>query len=175
MSFTHAMTEDEQVRLDLHPHWHQLLGPMLLLPITVGLASYLFFIVPHGGLRAPLRWLIVAVAVVILVWWVIRPWLRWVTTRYVVTTKRVLLRDGIFRRHGRDIPLTRVNDVSFDCTVIERMLRCGTLTIESAGEHGQVPLHDVPQVESVQRTIYQLVEQLTGGQWSTGNSPDHPT
>lgn len=161
MSTLGALTDGEQVRLDLHPHWHQLLVPMILLPVTAGLASYLYFVVPHGTVRTPLRWLILAAAAVVLLWWVVRPWLRWLTTRYVVTTRRVVLRDGIIRRHGRDIPLSRINDVSFDSTLVERMLRCGTLTIESAGEHGQVALTDVPRVEMVQRTIYQLVEMLT--------------
>ena len=56
------------------------------------------------------------------------------------------------------MPLTRVNDVSFKATIIERMFRSGTLTIESAGERGQVALSDVPRVEEVQREIYRLVE-----------------
>jgi uncharacterized membrane protein YdbT with pleckstrin-like domain len=162
MSVTGSLSEGEQIRLDLHPHWHQLVMPMLLLPLTVGAASYLFFVVPHGDLRQPLRYLILAAAAVILIGWVLRPFLQWLATRYVVTTRRVLLRDGLLRRHGRDIPLNRISDVSFDSTVVERMLRCGTLTIESAGDHGQVPLTDVPQVEMVQRTIYELVEALTG-------------
>jgi len=38
------------------------------------------------------------------------------------------------------------------------MLGCGTLVIESAGERGQVVLRDVPRVEQVQRTVYDLVE-----------------
>jgi uncharacterized membrane protein YdbT with pleckstrin-like domain len=76
----------------------------------------------------------------------------------VLTTRRVIIRRGVLSRSGRDIPLTRVNDVSFQHSVIERALRCGTLTIESAGEHGQVVLPDVPRVETVQREVYRAVE-----------------
>ena len=68
------------------------------------------------------------------------------------------MRDGVLSRTGRDMPLTRVNDVSFSRTFVERMFGSGTLIIESAGDRGQVVLTDVPQVESVQRDIYRLVE-----------------
>jgi hypothetical protein len=42
--------------------------------------------------------------------------------------------------------------------VVDRMLGCGTLTIESAGERGQVVLTDIPGVEKVQSVLYELVE-----------------
>ena len=48
--------------------------------------------------------------------------------------------------------------MSFSHNVFERLLRCGTLTVESAGERGQLVLRDVPKVESVQRELYRLVD-----------------
>ena len=156
-----VLDDDERVIRNLRPHWRRLVVPLALLPIVVGLASYLWFKVPHGATRQPLRYAILAVALAILIWWTLRPLLFWLTTRYVVTNRRVLTRRGVLSRHGRDIPLTRVNDVSFERTIVERMFGSGTLTIESAGERGQVVLTDVPQVEAVQRDIYRLVEDET--------------
>jgi uncharacterized membrane protein YdbT with pleckstrin-like domain len=76
----------------------------------------------------------------------------------VFTNERIITRQGVFSRVGRDIPLNRVNDVSFQHSFFERMLACGTLTIESAGERGQVVLDDIPHVEKVQSRLYELVE-----------------
>jgi uncharacterized membrane protein YdbT with pleckstrin-like domain len=149
---------DERVVLDLHPHWKRLLLPALIVPVVVGVASYAVFLLPAGSYRAPVRWVILGLAVLVLLRFSVGPWLRWQTTRYVLTTKRVVIRQGVFGRSGRDIPLTRVNDVSFRHSLVERMLRCGTLTIESAGEHGQVVLPEVPTVELVQREVYRCVE-----------------
>jgi membrane protein YdbS with pleckstrin-like domain len=73
------------------------------------------------------------------------------------------MRSGILAREGRDVPLSRVNDVSFQHTLLERILRCGTLIVESAGERGQVTLTDVPRVERVQRTVYDLVDKAGDG------------
>jgi uncharacterized membrane protein YdbT with pleckstrin-like domain len=135
---------------------------------VVGLATYLIFVLPDNGARTALRWTIVAVGALMLIRFSLWPYLKWQTTRYVLTNRRVIIRQGVFGRSGRDIPLTRVNDVSFRHNLFERMLRCGTLTIESAGEHGQVVLPEVPKVEMVQREVYRAVEaevRRQGGTW----------
>lgn len=162
------LAEDEDVVLDLHPHWKQLFIPLLLIPVVCGVASYVAFILPDDSARTALRWTVAVVAVLLLLRFSVGPYLKWQTTHYVLTTRRVVIRQGVFGRSGRDIPLTRVNDVSFRHTLFERVLRCGTLTIESAGEHGQVVLPEVPQVEMVQREVYKRVEaevRRQGGPW----------
>ena len=65
---------------------------------------------------------------------------------------------GIVARSGRDFPLIRISDVSFSHGPIDRLLGCGKLIVESAGEHGQLVLTEIPQVEQVQATLFQLVE-----------------
>jgi uncharacterized membrane protein YdbT with pleckstrin-like domain len=90
--------------------------------------------------------------------WVLVPVLRWRTTSYELTTRRLRLREGILARSGRDFPLIRISDVSFSHGLIDRLLGCGKLIVESAGEHGQLVLTEIPQVEQVQATLFQLVE-----------------
>jgi uncharacterized membrane protein YdbT with pleckstrin-like domain len=152
------LDEGEQVVRNLRPHWRRVVIPIALLPIVVGLASYGWFTLPSDSARRWLRYLILAVALLIVLRWTVRPLLFWLTTRYVVTDRRVLMRNGVVSRTGRDVPLTRVNDVSFSRSPVERLFGSGTLVIESAGDRGQVVLVDVPQVEAVQRDIYRLVE-----------------
>jgi DNA-binding response OmpR family regulator len=82
----------------------------------------------------------------------------WRTTRYELTTKRLRLRTGIIARNGRDIPLSRVTDVSFRKSLLDQILGCGTLVVESAGEHGEITLTEIPHVERVSATLFQLVE-----------------
>jgi uncharacterized membrane protein YdbT with pleckstrin-like domain len=154
-----VLDDDEVVLRDLRPHWRRIVLPLALPPLVIGLASYGWFALPSNHARQPLRYVILAVALLILLRWSVRQLLSWWTTRYVVTNRRVLMRDGVVARTGRDVPLTRINDVSFRRTVVERLLGSGTLVIESAGDRGQVVLADVPHVESVQRDIYRLVEE----------------
>src|SRR5215469_7875468 len=98
------------------------------------------------------------IAIVILLAWVLVPILRWRTTTYELTTRRLRLREGIVSRQGRDFPLLRISDVSFSHGPIDRLLGCGKLIVESAGEHGQLVLTEIPDVQQVQATLFQLVE-----------------
>jgi uncharacterized membrane protein YdbT with pleckstrin-like domain len=152
------LQDDEEVVYNLRPHWRKVVIPVLLLPVVVGLATYGWFALPAGGTRGPLRDVIAAAAIVLLLYLTVRPFIFWLATRYVVTDRRVMMRHGLLSRTGRDVPLTRVNDVSFARTPVERLFGSGTLVIESAGDRGQVVLRDVPHVEAVQRDIYELVE-----------------
>jgi uncharacterized membrane protein YdbT with pleckstrin-like domain len=149
------LAEDEEVILHLHPHWKVLVLPIVLFLAVVGLAS---FGVAYIDIPA-VRWVIVAVAVGLLLWFCVRRAATWAATHFVITTHRVLLREGVLSRTGRDVPLARINDVSFEHSLLERMLGCGTLVVESAGERGQVVLRDIPRVEHVQGTLYRLVEE----------------
>jgi uncharacterized membrane protein YdbT with pleckstrin-like domain len=153
------LAEDEELILDLHPHWKALVPPVLVLVLTLGVGGFLAAAIPDGDQQWLYRVLVLVVALVLLAGYSLRPFLRWVTTHFVVTDRRVLVRTGILARTGRDVPLSRINDITFSHTFFERMLGCGTLVVESAGERGQVTLSDVPKVESVQRRLYDLVEQ----------------
>lgn len=152
------LSPGESVVLDLHPHWKRIAIPVALVPIVIGLASFAAAEVPDGSAQNPLRYAILAIAIILLLWFSLRPYLRWLSTHYVITNRRIVHRQGVIARSGRDVPLNRVNDVSFEHSVFERLLRCGTLIIESAGERGQVVLAEVPRVESVQHTVYELVQ-----------------
>ncbi len=128
----------------LHPHWKTLVRPILLTIVVVAVLLVGEVLIPAGRLAAIERLVLAAVAVVLLMWWLMYPVLRWRTTVYELTTRRMRLRDGILTRHGRDIPLSRITDVSFRKGVLDRLLGCGTLVVESAGEHGELALTEIP-------------------------------
>jgi membrane protein YdbS with pleckstrin-like domain len=114
--------------------------------------------IPSGSGAAAGRLAVAAVAVLVLMVWLMVPVLRWRTTTYELTTRRLRMRAGIVTRHGRDIPLARINDVSFEKGPLDRLLGSGRLVVESAGEHGQIVLTDIPRAEYVQATLFRLVQ-----------------
>ena len=157
------LAEGERPELELHPHPKALVGPIVVLLVVVPLATFAAARVPDGTAQLPLRVALTVVAVVLAVAFTLLPFLRWITPHYVVTDRRLITRKGLVARSGRDMPLARVNDISFSHSVFERMLGCGTLVVESAGERGQLVLADVPHVEAVQRRIYELVDASARG------------
>jgi uncharacterized membrane protein YdbT with pleckstrin-like domain len=152
------LSEGERSVLKLHPHWKTVLVPMVILIVVAIVAAVLLIVIPHGRLGGPERIAVGAVALIVALTFTLVPLLRWRTTTYELTTRRFRLRYGILSRTGRDFPLIRISDVSFSHGLIDRMLGCGRLMIESAGEHGQLVLKEIPSVERVQATLFQLVE-----------------
>ena len=51
--------------------------------------------------------------VVVAAGWLLVRFAKWFTTEFVVTTDRLIHRWGVLRRSGREIPLERLNDVSY--------------------------------------------------------------
>ena len=154
------LAEDEKIVYETRPHWRVLLLPLIAFLLTVSIAGYLFGRIGNdGGGDTALRWVVFLLAASAISYWVIRPLIFWATTLYVFTNRRIITRTGLIARRGRDMPLSRVNDVSFNHTVIERVFNCGTLMVESAGERGQLQIDNVPDVETLQREIYRLHEE----------------
>jgi uncharacterized membrane protein YdbT with pleckstrin-like domain len=153
-----SLSEGEEFVLRLHPHWKTLLRPFFLLAVVVAAAIAALLLLPPRAGVAAVKDAIGVLLLVALVGWGAVPLLRWKTTSYELTTRRLRLRRGILTRTGRDFPLVRISDVSFSHGLVDRLLGCGRLVVESAGEHGQLVLSEIPQVERVQATLFQLVE-----------------
>lgn len=153
-----VLTEDEHLVLHLHPHWKTLVRPVLLAVLAVTAVAVGLLVLPSGSAGTVGRYAVVAAALVLVLGFAVRPYAVWRTTHYVFTDERVLVQRGVLARDRRDIPLARVNDHAMSQRFGERLLGCGTLTIESAGERGQAVLPDVPRVERVQTMLYELVE-----------------
>jgi hypothetical protein len=56
-----------------------------------------------------------------------------------------------------------VQDVTYHQTIVERLVRAGSLTVESAGRHGQDPFPDISRPAEVQSLINRVVAQGASG------------
>jgi uncharacterized membrane protein YdbT with pleckstrin-like domain len=152
----------ERIAFEFKPHWRALIWPGIVLIIEVFVGTWLYFSVANWSIGswslAWLQWFVLAIALLFLVWQVLLPFARWMTTQYVFTTRRVIVRSGLLTKQGRDVPLSKVNNVSFAVSMLGRILNYGTLEIESASDDGDLYIKDVPNVESIQRNVYELHE-----------------
>jgi uncharacterized membrane protein YdbT with pleckstrin-like domain len=166
------LSEDEELIYDLRPHWWTLVVPVLvtvLVTIAVGVA---WAVTPAGSLQAPARLAVGAAGLLLLALLVAGRVLRWLTTHFVLTTERLIFRSGVVAKFGREIPLERINDVTFSQSLFERMIGIGDLLIESAGEHGQSTFSDIRDPEAVQLQIYRQMEE--NGRRRRGYAPSNP-
>jgi uncharacterized membrane protein YdbT with pleckstrin-like domain len=144
---------DERVVVHKHPHWKMLVLPVLAFLIIVGCGSYAAGWVAGQSWRFSGWIALVVLGGIGVLWLTVTPLLRWRTTHFVLTTRRVLVREGILARKGIDIPINRINSVQFRHSFIDRLLGCGTLIVESASDE-PLEFDDIPQVERVHSLLY---------------------
>ena len=154
------LSEGEQVVVHKHPHWKMLLLPYLSLIITLGLGIWLALLA--RGATSPWNTIaLIAIGVVALtslVWLFLVPFVRWRATHFIVTTDRVMAREGVINRTGIDIPMSRISSVRFEHGLTDRIFGCGTLIIESASDE-PLEFEDIPSVERVHALLYQEVAE----------------
>jgi uncharacterized membrane protein YdbT with pleckstrin-like domain len=151
--------DDEEIVQHLHPHWLTVFWPVVRFLLIVGGASFAMAVIPVGPQQGMLRMLVLALAVLLLLTVVAVPLLRWRTTHYVITSHRLLFREGILTRRGRDLGLSRITDVSYTQTLWERIIDSGTLRIESAGDGGATVLRQIPDSDGIQQLLNHMVEE----------------
>lgn len=155
------LNEGESLILDLHPHWwfysRDLLGASV-----AGIAALSVLTRFDGTPEAVLGALALALVTVAGARLAVRV-VKWRTTYFVVTSRRVIYRDGVVAREGVEIPLERVNNVNFAQTIIERLIGVGDILIESGGQDGQQTFTDIGRPMEVQNLIHQALQDYRDG------------
>jgi membrane protein YdbS with pleckstrin-like domain len=155
-----VLADDETVTEHLHPHWITLVAPTFWFIVICAAGGFAIAFLPDGHtIHLVLLIIVIVVGLLLLSWLSFGPWISWRTTHYVFTTHRVLIRRGVLHHVGRDIALQRISDVGYSQTLFDRIVGAGTLSIESAGEHGQESLKTMPHADRIQQTLNRLIEQ----------------
>ena len=150
MSFPkRLLVPGEELVLELRPHWFALALPGLA---TLGVVVFGFWII--SKLDGTVNWFVLAGMVVLLIVYPVRRLVWWLTSYFVVTSDRIIHREGWIAKHSMEIPLEAINDVRFSQGVFERIIGAGTLTVQSASESGREVFKAIRKPEEVQKTIY---------------------
>jgi uncharacterized membrane protein YdbT with pleckstrin-like domain len=160
-----VLAQDEHVVLHRHPHWKRLASPVLTLILTTGIAAFGLGVVAQTTWEQSAKSVIFAVIgaiwLITIGWLTLWTFLNWLTTHFVITDRRVMYRHGLLTRAGIDIPLARINSVEFRHGLIDRILRTGTLIVESAAQD-PLSFYDIPRVQRVHALLYHEVFDTLG-------------
>jgi hypothetical protein len=151
------LTEDEEVVVELRPHW-----AFLGWPLVVALAAVVFAIaVVVSFPDAPVGVLYVLLVLVAgSALWLAGRLVRWFATSLVVTNSRIVQRSGVFSRNGLELRLERVNQLSYHQSIPARIFRTGELHVEMGGETGVVVFDHVPRPAAVQSVITEQIDAV---------------
>jgi len=146
----------ERISFDLHPHWWYFarLGAWAVLIVAGAIAATMLL---KSKAQTYTLLGVAAAAVIWLVWFLVRL-AEWRTTDFVLTSDRLIVRSGVLGKQGREIPLERINDLSYHQSLFERIVGAGDLMIESAGERGQDIFPRIPHPDRAQQLVYTEIE-----------------
>lgn len=148
-----GLAPEEKLLINRHTHWKTLIKPVLIALLATAAAVALIYFFELGTI---FDIVVAALWAVALVLFLVAPLVRWGTTIFAVTDRRVMYRTGVFNKSGIDIPIARINSVQFRHDFVDRLFGAGTLIIESASDE-PLEFNDIPQVEKVHALLYDEV------------------
>lgn len=143
----------ERVITTLHPHGRVLVWPSLVLIVDAGAASYYF-----GSFSDPrLNQAVLAGAALVLVLFWLLPLLAWLSKRYTVTTRRIIVRRGLFVRTRQELLHSRGYNVTLRQNFVQSLFGSGDVVID-AGLDRPIILRDAPMAVLVLGSLHDLME-----------------
>jgi uncharacterized membrane protein YdbT with pleckstrin-like domain len=116
----------ERIVFEGHPSWRGLLSFYVSGILGAVVIAVVVALVASTALAIVIG--VVLIAVVVLVGFVRR-----IATRYLVTSQRLSIRRGVLRKQVQQTRIDRVQNVNTDQTVVDRILRVGTVDFDTAG------------------------------------------
>lgn len=167
------LAHGERVVFTAHSHWKNLLVPVLITLLAAAAVTLLLLVVvPDPDAHAWQRWTVAGIGTLLVLVFGLWPFLGWLTSTDTLTTRRLISRRGILSREGKDIPIDRVHSVSYRQSLIDRVLGCGTLVVQTAGDNSDIELFDVARIE---RRLLQMQEVVLDEQIpAEGAAQDEP-
>lgn len=143
----------ESVVARLRSHGRALVWPTIALLAIVGFGFY--FIGSFPELWENLAALFAAIVLGVVLW--LLPMLGWLGRQYTITTRRIVVRHGIFVRVRQELLHSRGYDVLVRQNAVQGMFGSGDVQINTGLEH-PVTLRDIPGAHLVQEALHDLME-----------------
>ncbi|MGI9821645.1 PH domain-containing protein [Agromyces sp. Marseille-Q5079] len=146
-------TVPERVVARIRRHARVLVLPAVLLVVVAGACTYAVGVLEEAWqVTAALA----AAAVLVLLGCVL-PYLAWLTRRTTITTRRVILRHGVFSRVRRELLNSRGTDVEVRAGWMQAMFGSGDVVIRT-GHDRDLVITDAPRAELVQAALQELMD-----------------
>lgn len=123
------LNDDEHLIFSTNPSWRSQFAKHVM--VLVG--SILFGAILAIAVDAAVG---IGVGVVVALGAVALLWIERSRTSYMVTNERIQVREGFLSKEVQQTRLSRIQNVTLDQSVAERMLRIGTVDYDTAGDDG---------------------------------------
>jgi len=155
------LQKGEKILLVTYSSWTSLVLPVLFALIAIALG---IFLVAHFGLVW--GWLLPVLGIV---YWLIR-YYSWKVNIWVVTNFRVIDESGLMNHFAKESPLDKINNVSYDQTVMGRLFNFGHVEIQTAAQVGATDYYNVNHPKRLKDTI--TAAQADFQRWQFGSQAE---
>lgn len=172
----------EQVFFHGHPSWRSILGfylKGLTLAVLAGALAGVITAVTNKTVNV--GWVVVAVLVVFLLVSLVGL-VRRIATTYTITNQRLTIESGILSRRLRQTRLERVQNVNTNQSLIDRIVRVGTVDFDTAGgDDYEFRFGGVADPQTIVRTVDRAIREAqgigadpdaSGARWAPGTGHD---
>jgi uncharacterized membrane protein YdbT with pleckstrin-like domain len=152
------LRDSEDLILDLHPHWWFFAEAVISVVVAVAFGLFVLVVLKGHGVVKQGSSILAGLLILGSLVWLAERYLRWISMHFILTTDRVIWREGVVAKRGIEIPLQRINTILYSQRMFERLLGLGDLKIESASETGAQIFEDIRSPGKVQHEIYAQME-----------------
>ncbi|WP_433799730.1 PH domain-containing protein [Actinomycetospora sp. CA-084318] len=165
----------ERVVRHVRPHWRMLVVPALLPPLVAFVGAWLVAVARPTAWATAVLIAVGVLAVGVLGWFCVAPVARWRATHFVVTDRRVLVREGVFSRSGIVVVGRSITSVRTVRGWLDRLLGAGTLVVGVDDTREPWRFDGLGRVERVAAEIERMAERRGGldpDRWGTWDDDD---
>lgn len=140
------LRKDEQILFETHKHWYVLIMPFLFSLILISLSLYFYTKLD------PLRWWYFAIPFIAVLYFVFK-YYSWKFDLWAVTNHRVIDEFGVFSINSKESPIDKINNVSYQQSLLGRIMGFGDVQIQTAAEMGETSYTNISRPQQLKEAL----------------------
>jgi uncharacterized membrane protein YdbT with pleckstrin-like domain len=138
--------KDEQILFETHKHWYVLILPFLISVVVFALSLYLFTKLTEFQI-----WYMLFP--ILAVFYFIYKYYSWKFDLWVVTNYRVIDEFGVFSINSKESPIDKINNVSYQQSLLGRIFGFGDVQIQTAAEMGETSYKNIASPQKLKEAL----------------------
>lgn len=140
------LRKDEQILFETHKHWYVLIIPFLFSLILISLSLY-FYIKLNT-----IHWWNFTFPLIAVIYFVFK-YYSWKFDLWVVTNYRVIDEFGVFSISSKESPIDKINNVSYQQSLLGRIMGFGDVQIQTAAEMGETSYTNISRPQQLKEAL----------------------
>jgi uncharacterized membrane protein YdbT with pleckstrin-like domain len=145
------LRKDEKILFVTNKHWYVLIIPAL---VSIALIIFSFFV--FGKLPEIKLWYLVVPLIAVI--YFVFSYYSWKFDLWVVTNNRVIDEFGVFSINSKESPIDKINNVSYQQSLLGRIFGFGDVQIQTAAEMGMTSYQNVSKPKQLKEALSQAQE-----------------